>query len=393
MNKMKRLLVYSHDTYGLGNIRRMLSICSYLIDHFQDLSILVISSSPMIHALQIPNRLDYLKLPCLNRSEEEGYSVKFLGTDIEETIKLRASLIRSAVISFRPELFLIDKKPFGINNELEDSLHYIHRHLSRTKVVLLLRDILDNPESTIRVWKKNSYFKIIERFYDLVLVVGTSEVFNVSKEYRFPEAVSRKVRFCGYIAREHGLKQRETIRRELGIGTEDSLVLVTPGGGQDGYRLLETYISGLDFLPHGVKSLVISGPEMPKDQSVFLSEAMLRFRSLKVLEFTEDMMSYMDAADLVISMGGYNTLCEILTLRKRAIVVPRVKPVEEQAIRAERMAQLNLFRTIHPDQLSPHKLASILVEELQDKTKRTFNALDMGALPRIATLLGSLSIN
>lgn len=367
----------------------MLSICSYLIEHFQDLSILVISSSPMIHALQMPNRLDYLKLPCLHRSEEEGYTVKFLGTEIEETIKLRASLIRSAVFSFRPELFLIDKKPFGINNELEDSLHYINRHLPETKVVLLLRDILDNPESTIRVWKKNSYFKVIERFYDLVLVVGTSEVFNVTKEYRFPEAVSKKVHFCGYIAREHGLKTRETIRQELGIG-RDSLVLVTPGGGQDGYRLLETYISGLDLIPHGVKSLVISGPEMPKAQRSFLSEAMLRFRSLKVLEFTEDMMSYMDAADLVISMGGYNTLCEILTLRKRAIVVPRVKPVEEQAIRAERMAKLNLFRTIHPNQLNPHKLASILTEELQDKAKRTCNELDMNALPRITALLASL---
>ncbi len=388
MHKMKRLLVYSHDTYGLGNIRRMLSICNYLIEHFHDLSILVISSSPMIHLLQIPNRLDYLKLPCLNRSEEEGYTVKFLGTDIDETIRLRARMIRSAVIGFRPELFLIDKKPFGIKNELEGTLEYIKSHLAETKIVLLLRDILDKPESTIRVWKKNLYFKVIERFYALVLVVGTSDVFNVIKEYQFPQMIAKRVQFCGYIARERSRKTRESIRKELGLG-DDPLVLVTPGGGQDGYRLLETYITGLDLLPGEVKSLLISGPEMPDHQREHLLEAMLKYPSLKVLSFTEDMMGFIEAADVVISMGGYNTVCEILTLKKRAIIVPRVKPVEEQAIRAERMAKLNLFRTIHPDCLSPESLTSILIEELKAKPETNgVSELDMGALPRIAELLG-----
>ncbi len=384
---MKRLLVYSHDTYGLGNIRRMLSICTYLTKHFQDLSILVISSSPMIHALQIPDRIDYLKLPCLHRSEEEDYTPKYLGTNIDETMELRANLIQSAVASFRPDLFLVDKKPFGIKNELKDSFEYLKHHLSETKIVLLLRDILDKPTSTIKVWKKNSYFKAIERFYDLVLIVGAADVFNVIKEYQFPEAVSNKVRFCGYIAREHGRKTRETIRKELGLG-EDPLVLVTPGGGQDGYRLIKTYIAGLHFIPYGVKSLVISGSEMPNHQKERLSEAKLKYPSLKVLEFTDDMMSYMDAADVVISMGGYNTICEILTLKKRAIIVPRVKPVEEQAIRAERMAGFNLFKTIHPDHLSPQLLTSILLEELGAKTKNSSSTqVNMDALPRITELL------
>jgi predicted glycosyltransferase len=40
---------------------------------------------------------------------------------------------------------------------------------------------------------------------------------------------------------------------------------------------------------------------------------------------------------------------EILSLRKRAVVVPRTQPVEEQWIRAQRMAELGLFAAIHPD--------------------------------------------
>ncbi|MFQ5544184.1 MAG: glycosyltransferase family protein, partial [Nitrospiria bacterium] len=335
---MKRLMVYSHDTYGLGNIRRMLSICSYLTDHMKDLSTLLISSSPVIHSFYLPDRLDYLKLPCLTRSEEEGYSVKFLGTGIAEVMNLRSELIRAGIMNFKPDLFLVDKKPFGVKDELKASLNYLKRHLPKTKLILLLRDILDKPESTIRVWKKNKFHEAIQLYYDQIQVVGASEVFDLRKEYQYPAAVSKMTHFCGYIAREPGRKGRRSLRNELGIGKE-KLVLVTPGGGADGYRLLDAYIDGIELIPNHVKSLVISGPEMPIEQQKHLSEAVARYPSLEVCEFTDDMMSYMEAADVVVSMGGYNTICEILTLRKRAVVVPRVKPVEEQWIRAERMAR------------------------------------------------------
>jgi len=386
---MKRLMVYSHDTYGLGNIRRMLSICSYLIEEIGDLHVYIASSSPVIHSFHLPERLDYLKLPCLNRSEEEGYSVKFLGTEIDETMKLRSHLIRLAASSFKPDLFLVDKKPLGVKNELEETLRYMKMALPKTKLVLLLRDILDKPESTIKVWQKNHYQDLIGLYYDEVQVVGSAEVFNLSKEYRHPPSVSRITRFCGYIAREPGRQGRDSLREELGIGIE-KMVLVTPGGGADGYRLLDTYIKGLPLIPEKIKSLVVSGPEMPIEQQKQLSEAVAQYPSLQVCEFTDDMMSYMEAADVVVSMGGYNTICEILTLKKRAVVVPRVKPVEEQWIRAERMARLGLFKAIHPDNLNPDLLISSLLEELERKKNGDVPYLDMRGLPTIKTAILNL---
>jgi len=152
---MKKLMVYSHDTFGLGNIRRMLSICKYLIDSIPDLSILIVSGSPMVHTFRIPPRIDYIKLPCLRRTEQEGDSVKYLGTDTKETMRLRSELILSAVTHFGPDLFLVDKKPFGVKQELKGVLNYLKIHLPETKQVLLLRDILDSPEMTIKVWKQN----------------------------------------------------------------------------------------------------------------------------------------------------------------------------------------------------------------------------------------------
>ncbi|WDT77997.1 MAG: glycosyltransferase (plasmid) [Candidatus Manganitrophus sp.] len=383
---MKKLMVYSHDTFGLGNIRRMLSICKYLIDVIPDLSILIVSGSPMVHTFRIPQRLDYIKLPCLRRTEREGYSVKYLGTDMSETMRLRSELILSAVTYFRPDLFLVDKKPFGVKKELKGVLNYLKIHLPETKQVLLLRDILDSPEATIKVWKQNRYQEAIRLFYDLVLVVGSPDVFDPRKEYRMSPSVSEKVRLCGYIRREAGLKGGDAVRKELQL-KDEKLVLVTPGGGEDGYRLVKTYLCGLEHLPAGlnVRSLIICGPEMPEAQRKQLFEMAAGWPSVQITEFTNDLMSYMEAADVVLSMAGYNTVCEILSLKKRAIVVPRVHPVKEQLLRAERMARLGLLRSVHPDRLTPQSLAGVLLEELG--LQRTGASppfpLGMNALPQI----------
>ena len=232
---MKKILVYSHDTYGLGNLRRMLSICQSLSRTIPDLSILLLSGSPMVQSFRLADGLDYIKLPCLTRVEREGYAVKSLRLGIVEGIKLRSDLILSAAANFQPDLFLVDKKPFGIKNELKATLEYLKQTSPHLKVALILRDILDTPESTISVWKAHDYFQVIDEFYDLVLSLGMPEIFDPCREYQFPAAVADKVKFCGYLRREPGSKNRAEVRQELRLSEQEKLVLVTLGGGEDAF--------------------------------------------------------------------------------------------------------------------------------------------------------------
>ena len=215
--KTMRLIVYSHDTFGLGNIRRMLAICQHLLDTLPHVSILLISSSPVLHSFRLPKGLDYIKLPCLGRNEYGELSAKYLGTSIQETTHLRADIIKTAVSHFKPDLILVDKKPYGLQGELKPTLQYIRKKLPQTKLVLLLRDILDRAESTIREWHEYGYYQAIDRYYDQILVVGTPEIFDLPKEYQFPISMRNKVKFCGYIRREYGTKSRNSLRTELKI--------------------------------------------------------------------------------------------------------------------------------------------------------------------------------
>lgn len=389
---MKRIMVYSHDTFGLGNIRRMLTVAMHLVDAFPDASVLIVSGSPMLHAFRIPPRVDYLKLPCLSRTQAGDYTVKFLDMPFDETVRLRANLLVSAILDFEPDLIVVDKKPLGVGNELEPALELLQRRGQQTRLALLLRDILDSPEATRAVWSKKGYFDAIDRFYDQVLVVGSENVFDLAHEYDFPRSVRDKVRYCGYLRRER--HSGAAMIADGRASSADRLVLVTTGGGEDGFRLVSAYADSLDAVATAgaVHSIVVCGPEMGPVQRKQVTARLEGRDDVTLLEFSDDMMGLMEAADLVVSMSGYNTVCELLSLRKRAILVPRVRPVAEQWIRAERLEDLGLMRAMHPDTLTADNLAAAVREELDlaNVVRYPRNHLDMNGLDRICESLGEL---
>jgi len=390
---VNRVLIYCHDTFGLGNVRRMLAIAKDLVDCDPDTSVLVVSGSPMLHAFRIPPRVDYVKLPCLARTVQGEYKVKYLNLSYDKIVTLRSNLILSTVLDFDPAVIIVDKKPFGVANELAPALELLRRRNRHPGLVLLLRDILDHPDVTTPVWRKNGYFDAISEFYDQVLVVGSRDIFEAGKEYDFPLDARRKLRYCGYLGRECSQFDRETLRARLGAG-KDRLVLVTAGGGEDGYRVLAAYLAGLRDSPPGddVRSVLVCGPEMAKGQHQRILADAASLPKVSVIEFSDDMMGLMEAADLVVSMSGYNTVCELLTLKKRAILVPRVRPVLEQWIRAERLASLGLMRAIHPDALTPGGLMGAVVEELGriNVQSSRFYQIDLDGLTRVSESVGEL---
>jgi predicted glycosyltransferase len=344
----------------------MLTVANYLLDSFEDLSILLVSGSPMVQSFRIRDRLDYVKLPCLRRTERDGYVSRFLESDVMSVVRIRSEMIDAALHYFRPDLVLVDKKPYGIKNELALPLQDYKLMNPNAKLALVLRDILDDPAATRSIWTANGYFDAIAALYDSVLVLGSAAVFDVRTEYEFPAPVAEKVRYCGYLYRQPGPRTRNEVRAELGIKGKERLVLVTAGGGEDGYALLKAYLEGVKELPERlrVRSLLVTGPDMPKSERESLAELAAECDWVHFMEFTDDLTAYMAAADLVVCMCGYNTVCELMSLNKRAIVVPRVKPVQEQLIRAERLAPFGQFTVVRPDELDSNVLAQAVLAEL-----------------------------
>jgi len=372
-----KILLYSHDTFGLGNIHRTLLVAEALTGALPGAAVLIVTGSPVIHALRIPDGMDYVKLPCLDRVAAERYQPMFLSSWSDDVKRMRRDILRKAALGFDPDLVIVDKRATGVDGELLGTLAALRRLRRPPRIVLGLRDILDEPARTRRVLAKSHAFATIERYYDEVWVYGTPAVFDTVREYGFPEAVARKTVFCGY----------------LRTGTEGCpsnggppRVLVTTGGGGDGSDVVEAYLEGLLGLPRrfALRTTIVFGPQMPEHRRARILERFGVMPDVDFFDFEPDLGRRYAEADVVVSMAGYSTVCELLSSGRRAVLVTRAEPVREQLIRARRFADLGYFDLIEPGELTPERLISTVLSALH-RDPAPVAPVDLGGLVRVVT--------
>jgi predicted glycosyltransferase len=361
--KRWRIALYSHDTMGLGHLRRNLLIAQTIARSHLRASILVIAGAREAGAFTLPPGVDCLSLPAICKDQSGHYQSRSLDVTLSEIVRLRARTIAAALDEFDPDLFIADKVPRGAQGELGPALELL-RERGRCRCVLGLRDVLDDP-ATIRVeWSHEANMDAILDYYSAVWIYGDPQVYDQVREYEYPPPVAGRVRYTGYLVRpiQPGLSEDESAELlALHSGGSDRLVLCVVGGGQDGGPLAEAFVR-TDF-PSGMKGVIITGPFMPLDIQQKIRCLASQNSRVKVLKFVTDSDLLLRLADRVIAMGGYNTVCEALSLNKHLLIVPRATPRREQLVRALRLQQLGLVHLLHPDDLTPGALADWLARE------------------------------
>lgn len=377
-----KILLYSHDTFGLGNIRRTLLLAEELRNQYDGAAILIVTGSPMIQAFRIPAGVDYVKLPCLDRTDSERYEPRFLQQCAAEVKRTRSAILRNTVLGFDPDLMIVDKRAGGVDGELLPALRALRESGSIAKLVLGVRDILDAPERTCTSLKSNGSFEIIEEFYNEVWIYGSRCIFDAVKEYDFPDSVARITHFCGYLKRPTAQPARDGGPPQI---------LVTTGGGGDGLALIRTYLEGLAELPRStaLRTTVVFGPQMSLPDREGLLKEFGYLADVSFMDFEADLAKRYAAADVVVSLAGYNTVCELLSFAHRAILVPRAEPVQEQLIRARLLAARGYFDLIEPEDLKPNILIARVLSALKP-TPTVVPPLDLDGLPRVVQRTAAL---
>lgn len=348
-----RFLFYSHDGLGLGHTRRHLAVAAALRGLDCNAAILLATGADFVARLGVPRQVEVLKLPGLRKTGNDQYSARHLQIPAGEIRALRSGLLLAAVKGFRPDVVLVDKHPFGVSGEFKAGLQALRRQGGRA--VLGLRDILDEPAQVLREWRIYHMQQRIAKHFDEVLVYGERAVFDPVSAYQFPSALAERTRFCGYVVNDERaavLSDEPPLFPGRGKRTRP-VVLATAGGGEDGFRMLETFIRAAVGAPW--QGCVVSGPMTP---DVELAELERLAGQCEVIfrTFVPHLALLLDSADALVCMGGYNTLTEALSHGVPTVCVPRTIPRREQLIRAEAFERLQLLRTIRPDQLGPDSL-------------------------------------
>ena len=137
------VMYYSHDTYGLGHLRRTITLARFLPTVHRLVSQLIVTGSPLAHRFQLPPRTDYIKLPSVLKIGFDRYEARHLQVPFSWVRNARKDILLSAARHVRPELLVVDNVPCGLKGELLPTLRYLSEHGCR--LVLGLRDVVTRP--------------------------------------------------------------------------------------------------------------------------------------------------------------------------------------------------------------------------------------------------------
>jgi len=353
----KRVLIYSHDSFGLGHLRRCRAIAHSLVDADPAVSILILSGSPIIGSFDFRSRVDFVRVPGVIKLRNGEYVSLNLHIDIDEMLAMRSSIIRHTADIFDPELLIVDKEPLGLRGEVRDTLDLLQRR--GTALVLGLRDVMDDPEALESEWERKQAVPALEEYYDEIWVYGLPQICDPLAGLAVPHSVRERMTYTGYLRRTSSELQ---LTPELHGIIDKDFLLVTPGGGGDGEALIDLVLSAYEHdhtIPY--PALLVFGPFMlPEQRAVFVSRA-ARLENVRAITFSARLESLMARAAGVVAMGGYNTFCEILSFDKRALIIPRIAPRLEQFIRTKRAAELGLLAMLSENQgRDPRVMAAAL---------------------------------
>ena len=229
---MFRVAIFTHDTFGLGHVSRSRKIMSAIAERAPETALLLITGSPALHGIRtLPRNADIVKIPTIVKTGDADSQPPHLPLSVKEVTVIRERMIREAVVSFTPDVLLVDNFPLGSRKELLPTLEAIQP--LGTRAVVGLRDILDAPEIVRENWTKQGIYEVLENYYDQILVYGLPEIMDHARAYDLPPQVASKVHYCGYVTSSDPPRLTpEEVR--LNLNVEGRFVLATVGGGGDG---------------------------------------------------------------------------------------------------------------------------------------------------------------
>ncbi len=380
---LSKVLLYSHDSYGLGHLRRNLVIARQLLGGTARPQVVLASGSPVLQRVERPADLRCAQLPPIVKTGPDEYRPLEPRLSMSLVSRARSAVMCDIVERWRPDVLLVDHAPHGVKGELLPVFETIRRRSPATAVVLGLRDILDEPARVRAAWGAQGVYETLTSTYDQVLVYGEQDVFDLVSDYGLPEPLVSNVEFCGYVT--GGTTARPAVPQGEPARSGRGYLFGTVGGGGDGVEVLIATARAAAAI--GADAVLCTGPLMSGDDRHLLAETVGSLPGVRMVEHVPDITAMAGAARCVVSRGGYNTLCELVALEVPVVVVPRVWPRHEQLLRARAFAERGLVTVVHPHHEELDAQVAGAVATTADRPPSRRRPLDLDGGRRVVEVL------
>ena len=374
---MKKILFYCQYLAGMGHLVRSTEIIRSLV---KDFDVCLINGGQLIPGFEFPAEARVVHLPAV---WEDGSQLKPVDSSltIDEVKESRKQKILDVLGEFQPDCIITECFPFS-KHKLKFELKPMLKQAKENDITIVcsLRDlIMTQPMSaSAKIRRQEKICKLIDRFYDLVLFHGDANFLRLEDSFPGVDKLNCDLFYTGYVAPAAESDLPATPEDIIGLNRTEPSIVVSVGGGRHGYPLLEAVLFASPILEKSIphKIYCFAGPFMARSEFERLQTLAVEQDNVAMRRFTPRLTQYMQQADLSVSLGGYNTIMNILQTGVRSLVLPSLNEhqADEQSIRARKLAQLDIIGLLEPQDLKTAILADKIVSQLNcPKPNNSFN--------------------
>jgi predicted glycosyltransferase len=328
-----KIMQYCQHVLGIGHFFRSMQIAKALSRH----EVLFVEGGEPLTGYVAPAHVRRAFLAPLMMDADFNMSETAAGA-LGVIKDRRRRRLRELFQQFQPDVLLIELFPFGrksFRGELLPILQLIREKRMATKVICSLRDIL--VEKQEQAAYEEGVVSMLNDYFHLLLVHSDPRVIALEETFARTGRIQIPVVYTGFVV-------KPAVPRPPASG--DKTVLASSGGGRVGVELLAATIKAVRSLPHEQLHLrVFIGPFMEPAAQALLANLASPDARIGLQPFSLDFASELAAADLSVSMGGYNTCMDVLSTGIRALVYP-FRQNREQTLRARRLEALGFLQVL-----------------------------------------------
>ncbi|CAB1065233.1 Mlr3248 protein [Olavius sp. associated proteobacterium Delta 1] len=379
------IIIYCQYVWGMGHLVRSLEFARALSDH----KVALVAGGQDLE-LDLPGHVNLVRLPALYMDE---MFTTLLPGDSRKTVaqikQQRQEMLYALFEQKQPDVFIIELYPFGrsiFGFELEPLLADVRSgKFGAVKTVCSLRDILvekkDPAAYEERVLQK------LNRDFDALLIHADENLLRLNETFSRVDDIDIPVAYTGFITQQADPASGGRLRRDLNISSEQKLIVASAGGGRSGYKLLTFVLDACEKLRDSLnyRLEIFSGPFMENKE--FDKLAARSAPGTRIQRYTRRFLDYLYAADLSISLAGYNTCMNLLVTRVPALVYPYARQ-REQPMRVDKIKNLLPMKILNEDDVRPDRLSDYITQMLDQKRSLKTLPIDMNGAANAARILG-----
>jgi predicted glycosyltransferase len=368
---MKKILFYCQNLLGLGHFVRTRELIRELSKNFQ---VCLVDGGQQVEGFEVPKGVEVVHLPPIQVAVSDSLVSKQLcvvgsSMSLEAVKACRQTTLIQSFDTFQPDCVITEGYPFSKHKALAFEMLPFLDHVKASShpptVICSLRDIIMVKEFVDRDLEEQRRCAFANQYYDGILIHSDPRIHRLEDNLSRVKDLTIPVHYTGYVVQSEPEDVQMNAEDIILLNDPTPMIVVSVGGGKLGHDLLESTIRSATFLkekiPH--RMIVFAGPLMDEVQFQSFKTLAQGQSNLILRQFTPSLMSYLNQADLSISLGGYNTTMNILKTGVRAMIYPSNKD-REQAIRAEKLERLDLLKILYPEDLQPERLAQAMIDYL-----------------------------